>query len=1561
MGASLMKLMVSALALMACLASEAAVAQASMPDDLVVMRRQIAPRKKDILQPPGSTEPSGYYSWQASSWKQTGACGDVVPQTRETWCERTGGTKVADAYCFGNGSGPKPVSEMQAVNTQACEFQWKPGAWQGVVPECGTVTQTRTNACTTKTGQPADASKCAMKPPETTQSVTNYAKCEFTWAAGPWGQLLKYCGDVEQRRDVSCRASDGSTVSAEYCANSGPAPQSTYIYHFPSCKSDGAIDPSSRGWMTSEWTPEPARGCGEFVVSRSVQCVSGTGAVVSDAECQGARPEATKSVEITNSCSYTWQYGPTRPAPQGCGVVNATRTVSCVRTDGEVVSGEICGSDSRPQSIFPSTDYSQCSYKWEAGDWSEWSNTCGQALRTRAVMCMRGDGTAVEDAQCGEARPASSDTSYITTGCGIEWKAGDWVSESSCARSAHQTRSVVCTRSDGEVLPDASCTANKPGTEKVEDNFSGCSYTWAAGEYGEPTTTCGTATVSRAVSCQRSDGERVPDDQCGSAGAKPEASYQVEMATSCTYKWESGEWGNPVAACGVSTHSRVNTCKRSDEKTVDASFCTTAEPSRTGPVDDFTNCTYKWHVSAWNSDGSCGDSAVQTRTVSCQRSEGTMVEAKFCTEPKPAGTQTVTDYTGCKYEWKSTQGQWSSQCSTTATRNNIVSCERSDGTAVGDDYCPAGTKPPVTETQENLSQCTFSGAYDNWTVCRADTPGSLAGKQTGTLVSCRRSDNTVATNDKCEPTQVRNCAVDADRYLREPFEVYDSSEMPQAVRQYNTPNAAKMKFTVTSTTCWDRQANATTSNSNCANLPTGANVYDVIEIPATFLPELREVYVNQADLTSMVPHGRAFGFTVENVCSNPGRGYSRVQEGSSINVYGLSCGVPDTPSNYARTASQMGDPYNYSLSRDRNSNANATNLALIVESTICRDVTKNVNATASKCSYLPTGANIYDIVTVPATFVSDLREIYINVADIRASMPYGGSVGGANILDNSLCTRNWTVRVGANNWYVRCGTPDSAQNYQRAASALVDPAGYSSAGADRYGNVDTQNVLGLHVTSTVCRNITTNTNTDASKCAYIPGVNVYDVIKVPATYVPGLREVYVNQADLTAAIPYGGNVFDVGIASLCQGNRIVNIGTGGVRNNWLLKCGTPDTAENYSREIYSISDPKAYTSGTAEYRNVNENPASTNFRFRISATACIDKRTNTTAPSAKCSYLPSGVNVNDVLDMPITKVEGLREFYLQREDLQTRAPYLTTVEQLSGSSNNIAAAGICNGAMRYNVQGNFWRMMCGQPDSELNYERRISTLNDPYKDTAKTIAYRSVNTISAGRLTLAVDNFGCYDKRTNALSTDSAKCANIPGYAIGDVIDVAATYVEGLREVYFDKQELLQKAPNLSVFYSYGSNASPTTMCNGTPIINVGYSGGRANFKAYCDRAPDNAEHYARVTAIFGDPYTYFSSSRLQNSSTSGSFTYTSASLACYDTDTGQVVSAKCDYLSGPNRYDRYTVPAVWDVTAKTITVSLAAIKAQHSQYTPENAYTSQMCNTSFTTNIGGAKVICQP
>lgn len=1574
-----MRLILATVLMLGALISEGAHAQASLQDDVVIMRRVIAKRTKAVLEQPGNGEDSGYYSWKASAWQQSGTCGETGTQTRQVWCEKTGGTKVGDAYCYGNGSGPKPVEQMEALITQTCEYQWKSGSWQGEVPSCGSATQTRVNTCVSRNGVEASPSNCKGTPPETQQTVKNYAGCDFTWAAGEWNKLDAFCGEVTQTRPIYCRASDGSRAPDEYCANSGDAPDASYTYNFPACNPDGTSDSNTKGWVTGEWTEAPEEGCGKFYVSRKVQCVNGNGNVLSDAECGQNKPATEQSIDVTSTCKFSWQYGPTQPAPQGCGTVFATRSVNCVRSDGAVAPGEACGLGERPESQFPETDYSQCKFEWNVADWSEWSSSCGDATRTRAVTCKRSDGNTVDDSSCGADRPASTETSYVTTGCGIAWSASPWRSESTCAANTLMTRDVSCRRSDGQILPDESCAGAKPEQEKHEDDFSTCSYTWSVGEYGEPSTTCGTATVSRTVSCQRSDGARVSEDQCNGAGEKPQASYEVEMATSCTYKWESGDWQEPVAACGATVQNRVNRCIRSDGKTVAGTFCTEAEPARTRPAEDFSTCTYKWFVSQWNNDGSCGDSAVQTRTVACQRSEGTNVADVFCADAgaKPAASQTVTDYTGCKYAWKSIPGTWSSTCSTSATRTNTVTCGRSDGATVGEEYCSADTKPPVSETQENLTQCTYVGTYDSWTTCRAQTQGATQGTQTGTLVSCRRSDNTTVANSFCDATQTRSCSVEVERYVRAPYIVDDANTLPTSVRQTTPVNSAVLKLGVTSTQCWDKQTNTSVSASTCANLPTGTNVYDIIEVPATILPSLREVYVNQADLQAVIPYGGIMlGYQIYTVCSNPNYSKVMIQEASAAVQYGVNCGTPDNPSKYVRATGSMTDPDSFTTTKDKNTDYSANRLNLVVGGTVCWDTSKNAAASSSaKCTYLPTGSNIYDIVGIPATFVSGLREVYVNQTDLQAAMPYGGNIAGYSVYNN-FCTAGWTVSVGPvggkQTWTVRCGTPEDPSSYVRAADKLHDPANYTGIPTSvRQGNIENKNSFNLLVVGTLCRDVTKNVTVANSKCQYLEtGANVYDVVTVPATYVKDLREVYINSADVTAALPYGGTAFNNSVSTVCTNGQTVTVmTTGGVAQNWTLRCGTPDSADNYSREIASLRDPAAYAAAQVPYYNYNKESATT-LRITVASTTCIDKRTGATAASIKCNYLTTGANGFDYIDVPATQVAGLHEIYVQKDDIVAKAPYVSTITGTNGSGYQVKNSAFCNNVsfLTYTAGSSIYAstLQCGAPDSEQNYEKRATYLNDPYFQNALTTAQRNVNVSTASKMTFVVDTVACYDKRTGTLAS-AAKCNYIStADNVNEVYEVNATYVDNLREVYFDKTQLLAKYPRMTnMRYGNGSATNLTNLCNGTVAVYVQGPAGRVAYKAYCDRPADTADHYVYAPIRLGDIYTYYNSStgRTMNQSTSGSLIYAVALMRCYDTNTGSLATDqnKCDYIPKPVTVNsQFTVPATWDTVAKTINVSRSAMKAQHHSVTPDTAF-NDVCGANFTTNIGTAKVVCQP
>jgi len=109
-------------------------------------------------------------------------------------------------------------------------------------------------------------------------------------------------------------------------------------------------------------------------------------------------------------------------------------------------------------------------FSWSTSAWSGWSSSCSDnAVRTRTVSCRNGDGAAVADALCTTARPASSETQSIKTGCvTYAWQTGAWSEwDSHCSDEANRTRTVSCTGSNGSTGTDAQCTGTKPVTSET--------------------------------------------------------------------------------------------------------------------------------------------------------------------------------------------------------------------------------------------------------------------------------------------------------------------------------------------------------------------------------------------------------------------------------------------------------------------------------------------------------------------------------------------------------------------------------------------------------------------------------------------------------------------------------------------------------------------------------------------------------------------------------------------------------------------------------------------------------------------------------------------------------------------------------------------------------------------------------------------------------------------------------------------------------------------------------------------------------------------------------------
>lgn len=104
--------------------------------------------------------------------------------------------------------------------------------------------------------------------------------------------------------------------------------------------------------------------------------------------------------------------------------------------------------------------------------------------------------------------------------------------------------------------------------------------------------------------------------------------------------------------------------------------------------------TYAWRTSAFGacSAGACS-AGIQTRTVRCERSDGTTVDDALCTGPRPASSQSCTNTAGCSW-YAGAYGTCSARCGG-GTQTRPVYCRDGVGAQVPSSWC-TGTPPSAT-------------------------------------------------------------------------------------------------------------------------------------------------------------------------------------------------------------------------------------------------------------------------------------------------------------------------------------------------------------------------------------------------------------------------------------------------------------------------------------------------------------------------------------------------------------------------------------------------------------------------------------------------------------------------------------------------------------------------------------------------------------------------------------------------------------------------------------------------------------------------------------------------
>lgn len=235
-----------------------------------------------------------------SSWSS--GCDSGATRTRSVQCIRSnnGGTVVDDSECAAHGVSETPVSDQGAQYGSCSYAAINPGAWSGWASGCSaSTTQTRHYQCqrSNNGGQIVADSECTSRGISVTESRSgsNYASCSYSFQAGAWSAWSSGCSaSATQTRSVSCKRSDGTTVSDSECTSRGVS--------MPSTTNTGA-NYSGCGYSAVNWSGFSA--CSNGSQTKTAQCQRSDGAMVSTSECssRGIAVTQTQGCADAPSCN----------------------------------------------------------------------------------------------------------------------------------------------------------------------------------------------------------------------------------------------------------------------------------------------------------------------------------------------------------------------------------------------------------------------------------------------------------------------------------------------------------------------------------------------------------------------------------------------------------------------------------------------------------------------------------------------------------------------------------------------------------------------------------------------------------------------------------------------------------------------------------------------------------------------------------------------------------------------------------------------------------------------------------------------------------------------------------------------------------------------------------------------------------------------------------------------------------------------------------------------------------------------------------------------------------
>ena len=423
----------------------------------------------------------------------------------------------------------------------------------------------------------------------------DYSGCSTTWETGAWGSWSSACSDSATRtRTVLCRRSDGTAVADSQCIGTKPATSETGS-NTVSCGYD---------WGTpSDWTY--ASSCSDSTTrTRTVSCVRTDGKTVADSNCTAPKPATAETgVSNTGSCTYT-------PRDQGRTACSSEGTQQqywdCTRSDGQTgFPASYCGK-TNPENLTctpPPPTYTYTPV-------NRGESACSGGQKNVYWDCTRSDGaTGYPASMCGKTNPE-------TQTCVMPYTyTPQYRGETACSGGQKQVY-WDCTRSDGQQgFPASNCGKTNPETQSCT-----MPVTYSPRYQGE--TACSGGQKQVYWDCLGSDGSSAPASACGKTNPETQS-----CTMPVTYSWQTGGWSGYSSSCSDSaTRTRSVWCQGSDGSQPGDGPCGGGKPSSSETTGVYSSCTY---VSEDTGNNGCV-SGTRTYTTQCRRSDGNIVANSNC-------------------------------------------------------------------------------------------------------------------------------------------------------------------------------------------------------------------------------------------------------------------------------------------------------------------------------------------------------------------------------------------------------------------------------------------------------------------------------------------------------------------------------------------------------------------------------------------------------------------------------------------------------------------------------------------------------------------------------------------------------------------------------------------------------------------------------------------------------------------------------------------------------------------------------------------------------------------